>query len=430
MARTSLRETKLHGWHVNAGARMTDFGGWDMPVQYAAGPREEHLRVRSAAGLFDIDHMGRFAVSGPASLDVLQGIQTWDASAISPGGAHYSLLCADSGGIKDDIFLYRIDAGVFPSPGVKPSKASKAARPVEWLIVVNASNRKKDLAWLKENSTIFNVDFRDVSSETCMVALQGPASRGILQAVTDVDLEGMRHHRVRRLSVAGASCIVCTTGYTGEPGYEMMIPAAQAEEVWRTLLSAGAPRGLIPCGLAARDTLRAEACLPLYGHEITEDTDPFSAGLARAAVRMEGHDFMGKLALQELATAAGRRKLICFRMTDPSVPRQGYRIQAGSSGIGTVTTGMFSPSTGGYVGMGYVDSGFAAAGTAIEIVIRDSPKPAVIVERPFYKSPHWSRRPVQKAAPEPAAPAPAASVTEGDEPDTQSPDAQGGKDAV
>jgi aminomethyltransferase len=449
MAKTSLRETKLHGWHVNAGARMTDFGGWDMPVQYATGPREEHLRVRSAAGLFDIDHMGRFAVTGPAALDVLQGIQTWDVSAVAPGSAHYSLLCTESGGITDDIFLYHLETGVFPRPDAKPSgKASKAAKPVEWLIVVNASNRKKDLAWLKENSTMFNVDFRDISAETCMIALQGPASRGILQALTDVDLGVMKYHRVRRFSVAGASCIVCTTGYTGEPGYEMLIPAARAEEVWRAILSAGAPRGLIPCGLASRDSLRAEACLPLYGHEITEDTDPFSAGLGRAAVRMEGHDFMGKQALQEVAAAAGPRKLICFRMMAPSVPRQGYRIQAGSRGIGAVTTGLFSPSTGGYVGMGYVDPEFTAAGTELRIVIRDSPKPAVIVERPFYKSPHWSGQAVLKAVPESTAPAPAvagaaptpapagaasapaAPDAKADGPAALKPDAQGGKDAV
>lgn len=446
MAKASLRETKLHGWHVSAGARMTDFGGWDMPIQYAAGPREEHLRVRSAAGLFDIDHMGRFAVSGPATLDVLQGIQTWDASAVSPGSAHYSLLCNETGGILDDIFLYRLGAEEVPLPaGKPPGKKSKAARPMEWLIVVNAANRKKDLAWLKENSTMYNVDFRDISAETCMVALQGPASRGILQSLTDADLGSLKYHRVRRVSVAGASCIVCTTGYTGEPGYEMMIPAEKAEEVWRAILSAGAPHGLLPCGLAARDSLRAEACLPLYGHEITEKTDPFSAGLDHAAVSMKGHEFIGKQALKE---ATGGKKLVCFRMTDPSVPRGGYQIRAGSRGIGEVTTGLFSPSTGGYVGMGFVEAEYAEVGAPIQIVIRDSPKPAVIVQRPFYRSPHWSARPAGTAVPSAppsaaggsllqaasrvvaaaaaeASPAPAPA-----EPDPQQADSQGGKDAV
>jgi aminomethyltransferase len=391
---------------------MTEFGGWDMPIHYAAGPREEHVRVRSAAGLFDIDHMGRFSVSGPASLDVLQGIQTWDASRISPGSAHYSMLCTDSGGIRDDIFLYHLDtADIAAKSSAKPPKA---AREAEWLIVVNAANRKKDLAWLKECSSLYNVDFRDVSSQTCMVALQGPASREILQTLTDTDLSGMAHHRVRRCSVVGASCILCTTGYTGEPGFEIMIQAAHAEEAWSAILAAGAPFRLIPCGLAARDSLRAEACLPLYGHEISEDADPFSAGLGPAAVRMEGHDFIGKQALQELAAAAGSRKLVCFKMVDPSVPRQGYPIVSGPQSIGAVTTGLFSPSTGGYVGMGYVEAGFAAVGTAIQIVIRDSPKPAVVVERPFYKSPHWARKPAEQAAAPVAAPA-AQSAAEGGE---------------
>jgi aminomethyltransferase len=436
MAKASQRRTKLHDWHVQAGARMTDFGGWDMPIQYAAGPREEHLAVRKAAGLFDIDHMGRFSVSGPAALDVLQGVQTWDASAIAPGSAHYSLLCTESGGIIDDIFLYRFEPSSGPTPA---GRSAKSAAPAEWLIVVNASNRKKDLAWLKECSSLYNVEFKDSSADTCMVALQGPASRSILRSLCGADPAGIPFHSVRRLPVAGAPCIVCTTGYTGEPGYEIMIPAAQAVEVWGAILEAGSSCGILPCGLAARDSLRAEACLPLYGHEITGETDPFSAGLGKAAVRLDGHDFIGKLALRALSRVAGK-KLVCFRMTEPSVPRQGYGILSGGRQIGAVTTGLFSPSTWGYVGMGYVEAELGAVGTKIGIAIRDSEKPAEIVERPFYRSPHWGRHAEAPAAPAPVqgqgwpkagagmdAKAPAPSPAN---PDMQSTDEQGGKHAV
>ncbi len=409
MVKASVKGTKLHGWHVSAGARMADFSGWDMPIQYAAGPREEHLRVREAAGLFDIDHMGRFAVSGPAALDVLQGIQTWDVSTMPPGSAHYSMLCSETGGILDDIFIYRLEPGALPAAAAKNGKKTKtSAKSIEWLVVVNAGNRKKDLAWLKENSTMYNVEFRDISGESCMIALQGPASRRILQTLADADLGTLAYHGVRRLQISGASCLVCTTGYTGEPGYEMMIPADDAERIWGAIMSAGAPYGLLPCGLAARDTLRAEACLPLYGHELTEATDPFSAGLGSAAVSLKGHDFMGRHALKDHKDAGGRRKIACFRMKDPSVPRSGYAIRAQSRDIGIVTTGLFSPSTGGYVGIGYVDAEYSQAGTAVDIVIRDSPKPALIVPRPFYKSPHWGWKEAP-AAPEPvkaASPAP------------------------
>ena len=240
-----------------------------------------------------------------------------------------------------------------------------------------------------------------------MVALQGPASRPILQALCGADPAKIPYHSVRPLPVAGVPCIVCTTGYTGEPGFEILIPAAKAPEVWSAILSAGAPFGLIPCGLAARDSLRAEACLPLYGHEITEETDPFSAGLGRAAVRMEGHDFIGKQALRDLMAAPARRKLVCFRMTAPGVPRQGYPLRAAGRGIGAVTTGLYSPSTGAYVGMGYVEPECTEIGTEISVMIRDEEKPAVIVERPFYKSPHWARA-ASGAAPVKPAAAPAA----------------------
>ncbi len=363
-------ETKLHEWHLAHGARMVDFGGWDMPVQYETGPREEHLRVRDAAGLFDIDHMGRLEITGSQAEDFLQRVQTWDVSRLRPGRAHYSLLLNETGGIVDDIFVYR--------------------RASSWLVVVNAANAPKDTDWLVSHARGFHVSLRDSRAETCMVALQGPAARSILAPLCpEVDLEALGYHHHIECILAGTTVTLCTTGYTGEPGYEILIPSAECGRVWQTLLDEGAPKRLAPCGLAARDSLRAEACLPLYGNEIDETTDPLSAGLVRAAVRLEGHDFIGRRALAGLALAAPARILAGFQMTEPGVPRHGYDIIAGGRTAGRVTTGLFSPSTGRYVGMGYVDTGLAGPGHEVRIAIRDAHKAARIVERPFYTSPHW-----------------------------------------
>lgn len=363
-------QTKLHDWHVRAGARMIDFRGWDMPIQYGTGPREEHLRVRSAAGIFDIDHMGRFEVEGPDSLEFLQRVQTWDVSRIGEGRAHYSLLCSESGGIIDDIFLYHL--------------------PRSWLVIVNASNTAKDLAWMQSQSRSMNVSLRNRTGDTCMLALQGPAAREILKPLCDgMDLDELGFHRVRECSLLGVASILCTAGYTGEPGCEMLVPAGDSERLWAAVLKAGEARGLIPCGLGARDSLRVEACLPLYGNEIDESTDPISAGLARAAVCMDGHEFVGKQALGAIAARPLSCRLVGFEMVDAGVPRQGYPIQAGGRKVGRVTTGLASASTGRFLGMGYVDSALAEPGSEVQIVIRESPKAARIVKRPFYTSPHW-----------------------------------------
>ncbi len=363
-------ETKLHGWHISQGARMVDFGGWDMPVQYATGPREEHVRVREAAGLFDIDHMGRFEITGPQAADFLQRVQTWDVSRLASGRAHYSMLLNDAGGVIDDIFIYH--------------------RPQSWLVVVNASNAPKDLAWLQAHARDFSVSIRDLRAETCLVALQGPAARQALQPLCpDLDLGGVGFHHVVECTCAGARIVLCTTGYTGEPGYELLLPASGCAELWNAILESGAPQRVLPCGLAARDSLRAEACLPLYGNEIDESTDPLRAGLVRAAVRLEGHDFIGRRALAALALAPLPELLVGFQMVDPGVPRHGYPVAAGARTVGRVTTGLWSPSTGKYIGMGYVESARAAIGGELSIVIRESPKAARVVARPFYTSPHW-----------------------------------------
>ena len=362
--------TKLHDWHLRAGARMVDFGGWDMPIQYETGPREEHVRVREAAGVFDIDHMGRLEITGPGAMDFLQRVQTWDVSRLAVGRAHYSMLLNEAGGILDDIFVYH--------------------RPGSWLLVVNASNAPKDKAWLESHARGFDVTIQDRRADTCLVALQGPAARQVLQGLCPgIDLAALGFHHIAECVLAGAPSIVCTSGYTGEPGYEMLLPAANCEALWSAILAAGAPHRLIPCGLAARDSLRAEACLPLYGNEIDETTDPLSAGLTRAAVSLEGHDFIGRKALAALALQKPGQVMCGFEMVEPGVPRHGYPISVEGRTAGRVTTGLFSPSTGKYLGMGYVDVPRANIGAMVGIVIRETVKEARIVKRPFYTSPHW-----------------------------------------
>ncbi|GAB4512775.1 MAG: glycine cleavage system aminomethyltransferase GcvT [Anaerolineae bacterium] len=365
-----LKRTILYDWHVQAGARMVPFGGWEMPVQYPTGPTEEHRRVRSAAGLFDIDHMGQFRIAGPDAERFLQYVQTWDIRQTDVWHAHYALLCYDDGTIVDDIFLYHL--------------------PERWLMVVNAANRQKDLAWLQAQAHGFDVTIQDISEQTCMIAIQGPKAQEILQRVTDIDLGQVAFHTAAMGHVAGVEALVASTGYTGEYGYELFFSAGAARTVWEALLAAGEPEGLIPCGLAARDTLRAEACLPLYGHEIDASIDPISAGL-RFAVRFDKGPFIGREALLKVHLEGPEVRLIAFEMVDKAVPRQGYEIVVGDVSVGEVTTGLFSPTTERYVGMGYVPSEYAQPGTELLIIVRDKPRRAQVVKKPFYV-PAYRRR--------------------------------------
>jgi aminomethyltransferase len=363
-----LRHTPLYGWHAANGGRMVPFGGWQMPVQYAAGPGEEHQCVRTAAGLFDTCHMGRLLVDGRDAAAFLQRMQTWNISRLGAGRAHYAMLLREDAGVLDDIFVCRLDPG--------------------WLLVVNASNRDKDLAHLTAAADGLDVRIRDLSDATGMIALQGPAARRVLARLAP-DAELPAYHRVVRRKIAGIEATVCATGYTGEPGYELIVPVVDCAGLWEALLAAGAPDGIAACGMAARDSLRAEACLPRHGQELDESTDPVSAGLDGAAVCMPGHDFVGKSTLASIAAAGPARRLIAFRMAEAGVPQQSHPIEAGGSAVGSVTTGLFSPSTGLNVGMGYVEAASAEVGGTVHIVIRDARKAARIVARPFYRSPHW-----------------------------------------
>ena len=360
-----LRRTALYDEHLKLNGRIVPFAGWELPVQYDhLGPTVEHNAVRSAAGLFDIDHMGQVDVRGPDALAFLQYIQVGDMSDLPVRGARYSLMCYGDGGVVDDIFVYRLAEE-------------------RWWVVINASNRAKDVTWMQAHAAGFDVTLDDISDATYMLALQGPNAQAILQRLTPADLDVMPFHSCLETEVAGISTLLGATGYTGEYGYELFFPVEQAAAMWNALLAEGQADGLLPCGLAARDSLRFEPCLPLYGHEIEQDIDPISARLGWAVSFSKG-DFVGRDALLKLKLEGTSHLLVGFEMVDKAVPRGGYSVALDGEVVGEVTTGMKSPTTGRFVGLAYVPADHAKLGSAIDIVIRDQPKRAVVVRRPFY----------------------------------------------
>lgn len=363
---SELHRTNLFDWHVEHGARMVPFAGWEMPVQYPTGPIEEHHITRRAAGLFDIDHMGQFNVSGPDAEAYLNYVTTWDVRGMDEYEAHYALMCYENGGIVDDIFLYKL--------------------PGRWLVVVNADNRAKDLAWMQTHAAEFQVTVDDISDETYMIALQGPKAMDLLQSLADFDVHAMARFTAAQGMVNGIESIVGRTGYTGEDGVELFFPADQAREMWQAILDAGPHQGIevAPIGLAARDSLRFEPGFALYGHEIDAETTPLEANL-RWVCKFDT-DFIGKEALLAQREAGLRKKLVAFEMTERSVPREGYVVtDAEGNEIGTVVTGLFAPTVEKYCGHAFVDPAHAAVGTPLHIQIRNRPRSAVIVKRPFYK---------------------------------------------
>ena len=359
------RKTALYDRHVEAGARIVDFAGWMLPVQYPSGPKEEHHRVRTAAGLFDIDHMGQVAVSGSDALEFLQRTLTADMSSLEIGEAAYALMCYSDGTIVDDIFVYRL-----------------ADR---YLLAVNASNNEKDTRWLQHHRADLDVDVRNVSEETYMLALQGPQSQAILQELIDADLSNLSFHHVIEARMCDVAALVSRTGYTGEDGFELYFPATRALAVWDAIRRAGTPRGLIPAGLAARDTLRLEAAMPLYGQEISSAINPFEARLGWA-VSLDKGDFLGREALLKARLEGPTRNLIGFRMTAGGVARHGYPIVTPEGQVvGEVTSGSYAPSLDAFIGLGYVPTVLAKPGVDIGIEIRGKQKPATVVRLPFYK---------------------------------------------
>jgi aminomethyltransferase len=356
-----MQRTPLYETHVELGARIVPFAGYEMPVQYE-GPLEEHATVRRSAGLFDIDHMGQLVVEGPDALAFLQYITTSDVSELAEWEAGYSLLCYADGGTVDDIFIYHL--------------------PEYYYVVVNASNLKKDVRWLKAHTPGFDVTVTDVSEETYMLAFQGPKAGEVLQRITDADLGSLEFHFSTRAEVAGVECLIGSTGYTGEYGYELFFDATRAATVWNAILEAGEPEGVEPIGLAARDSLRFEPCLPLYGHELSPSISPLEAGLGFAVKTGKG-DFVGRDALLKQRLERPPRKLVCLEMIDRGVPREHYEVIVDGQ-HGFVTTGMFAPTVEIYAAMALIPRDLAEIGKEVDVIIRGKAKRAKIVKRPFY----------------------------------------------
>lgn len=360
---TEIKRTALYNQHVAMGGRMVPFAGYELPVQYPTGPNAEHEATRTAAGLFDIDHMGQFRLVGPDAEVFLQYVQPRDVSQMNVWDAEYSYLLYDDGTLIDDIFIYRL--------------------PDEWMIVVNADNRSKDLFWLDTHIVNFDCDLIDISDPTYMLALQGPKAQAILQKLTDYDLDQVGFHRAARIDVRGIETLIGATGYTGEYGYELFFPEEKAVAMWEMLLEAGAPEGLLANGLAARDSLRFEACLPLYGHEITAELEPMGARLGWVCDWDKG-PWIGREAVLKTKLEKTGLLLVGLEMVDKGVPREHYEVAAGDEIIGWVTTGMKSPTLDKFLAMAYVPRPYNKLGTELNVLIRNNPKKAVVVDRPFY----------------------------------------------
>jgi aminomethyltransferase len=356
-----LNRTRLYDTHVSMGARMVPFAGWEMPVQYTS-PLEEHAVVRSSAGLFDIDHMGQIIIEGPDARDYLQYVIPADITAVKEWGSIYSFLCYADGGVVDDVFIYHL--------------------PEHYYVVVNAANLAKDLKWLQAHTPGFDVKITDVSTQTHMLAFQGPRAQEVLQTLCDVDLGGVAFHSAIRGQVAGVDALIGSTGYTGEYGYELFFDTDQAVKVWNAILEAGRSYGVRPIGLAARDSLRFEPCLPLYGHELSPTISPLEAGLG-IFVKTDKGDFIGRDALLKQRLEGPARKLVCVEMVEKGVPREHYEVVIEGE-HGYVTSGMFAPTLQCYAAMALVPAHLAEVGRELEVIIRDQPKKAKIVKKPFY----------------------------------------------
>jgi aminomethyltransferase len=361
------RRTPLFGRHVAAGGRMVDFAGFSLPVQYSS-VMEEHRAVRRSAGLFDVSHMGEIEVTGPGAGAFVDELTPNSVSSLEPGRAHYSGLLTERGTYLDDLLVYRRGADLF-------------------LLVVNAANREKDWSWIRDRAAGRPaVEVRDRSDDFALLALQGPAAAEILAPLTDLDLPGIRYYRFREADVAGRAAIVSRTGYTGEDGFELYVAPEDAGDLWDALLTRGAAFGLVPAGLGARDTLRLEAGMALYGHELDEETTPWEAGTGWV-VKLDKGPFVGRDALVEQKEAGPQRALVGFEVADRGIAREGHRLFRGEEEVGRVTSGTFSPTFEKALGMAFVRAGLAATGTELEAEVRGRRLPVRLVDLPFYRRP-------------------------------------------
>jgi aminomethyltransferase len=364
-----LLRTPLAERHIALGAKMVPFAGWYMPVQYS-GVIDEHKTVRTAAGLFDLGHMGQVDISGPDALTFINYVASNDASTLGPSEAQYTLLLYPDGGVIDDIIIYR-----------RPSGDG-------FFVVINAANMEKDVAWLNErraDRSDLDVTVDHISSSTGMVAIQGPNAAAIVAKLSSVDLNDQPYFSCAETEIAGVPCLAGRTGYTGEDGWEFYCPIDQVGHIWDSLMEAGAEHGIKPIGLGARDTLRLEARMPLYGQEISAEINPLEAGLGWA-VKLNKDDFIGRDALRAIKEAGITRRSVGFKMLERSgAPRTGYPVQVDGKTIGHVTSGTMAPTLGESIGMALIEREFAGVGKPLEIVVRGKPVKAEQVRTPFYK---------------------------------------------
>ena len=360
-------QTPLLDRHEALGAKIVEFGGWLMPIQYA-GILEEHRTVRAAAGLFDLSHMGELVVEGPDAGAALAGALVTDPPALAVGRAHYSMICAPDGGILDDLIVYRLAEDRF-------------------LVVANASNARVVSDALAERLAGFRAVLDDRSLATALVAVQGPRSLAILGPLTDLDLAGMRYYGIAEGTVAGMHAQVARTGYTGEDGFEVVVDVGHAGAMWDALADAGRSHGLVPVGLGARDTLRLEAGMPLYGNELDRATNPFEAGLGRVVKLAKPGNFTGRAALETVARDGVGRRLVGLVLRERGIARHGYPVLDDDGTTGVVTSGTMSPTLGSAIAMAYVAPAHVEPGTMLAVEIRGVRVAAEVVPLPFYRRP-------------------------------------------
>ncbi len=347
-----MKRTPMYDEHLKLGGRMVDFAGWELPVQYTSITKE-HLAVRKSAGLFDVSHMGEFFVRGPAALEFLRWVTLNDPAKLRVGRAQYSMLPNDKGGVVDDIYVYRTEEGVY-------------------LVVVNAANVAKDWDHLNRLAADFDVELEDASDSWALMALQGPEAEATLQPFTDVDLSTVRKNATLPLTIAGVPARIARTGYTGEDGFEIFAAPGDAPELWRKLVEAGA----VPAGLGARDTLRLEAGFPLYGHELTDDTNPRCTPLAWV---IKDKPYYGREAIEDASCA----ERMVGMMLERGIPREGYPVFAGGAPAGKVTSGTQSPMLKKGIALGWVREDVSAEGSDVEVEVRGKLMPARVVKTPF-----------------------------------------------
>lgn len=358
-----MKHTALYDIHVKSGGKMVEFAGYLMPVQYTS-IIDEHMAVRTAAGLFDVSHMGEFSVRGPAAARYLSRLIPTAMSKLVPGKCMYTLLCRENGCVIDDIFIFMMGENDF-------------------YIVVNASTLEKDFSWMKEHA-IEGVELEDVSAATAKIDLQGPLAKSVMKELFDDEkIEALERFRFYYDTFSGERIMISATGYTGEPGYEFFMVNSKAPELWNRLISEFGTHGLKPAGLGARDTLRLESCYSLYGHEISESINPVEAGLGWLI--SSDADYIGRSELVRLKNGGAEREQVCIELVDRGIPRDGYRVEYNGRDIGYVTSGVYSPTFKKGLALALVAKGIVAAGDTVEIIIRNKGTKGKIVKKPFYR---------------------------------------------